>query len=44
VARTDGLVSLAVVASATVVALGFNLADPIIGLVITCASPTAASS
>ncbi len=34
-ARTDGLVSLAVVASAVVVALGFELGDPIIGLVIT---------
>ena len=34
-ARTDGLVSLAVVASAIVVALGFDLGDPIIGLVIT---------
>ena len=34
-ARTDGLVSLAVVASAAVVALGFELGDPIIGLVIT---------
>jgi len=34
-ARTDGLVSLAVVASAIVVALGFRLGDPIIGLVIT---------
>jgi Co/Zn/Cd efflux system component len=34
-ARTDGLVSLAVVASAIVVALGFQLGDPIIGLVIT---------
>ena len=34
-ARTDGLVSLAVVASAIVVALGFELGDPIIGLVIT---------
>jgi cation diffusion facilitator family transporter len=34
-ARTDGLVSLAVVASAIVVALGFNLGDPIIGLLIT---------
>ncbi len=33
-ARTDGFVSLAVVASATVVALGFQIADPIIGLVI----------
>ena len=34
-ARTDGLVSLAVVASAAVVALGFSLGDPLIGLVIT---------
>jgi cation diffusion facilitator family transporter len=34
-ARTDGFVSLAVVASAAVVALGFKLGDPIIGLVIT---------
>ena len=34
-ARTDGYVSLAVVASAIVVALGFPLGDPIIGLVIT---------
>jgi len=34
-ARTDGLVSLAVVTSAIVVALGFELGDPIIGLVIT---------
>ncbi len=34
-ARTDALVSLAVVASAIVVALGFDLGDPIIGLVIT---------
>jgi cation diffusion facilitator family transporter len=34
-ARTDGLVSLAVVASAVVVALGFDLGDPIIGLIIT---------
>jgi cation diffusion facilitator family transporter len=34
-ARTDGFVSLAVVASAAVVALGFDLGDPIIGLVIT---------
>jgi cation diffusion facilitator family transporter len=34
-ARTDGLVSLAVVASAAVVGLGFELGDPIIGLVIT---------
>jgi len=34
-ARTDGFVSLAVVASAIVVAVGFRLGDPIIGLVIT---------
>jgi cation diffusion facilitator family transporter len=33
-ARTDGLVSLAVVGSAIVVALGFDAGDPIIGLVI----------
>lgn len=33
-ARTDGLVSLAVVASAIVVALGAPIADPLIGLVI----------
>lgn len=33
-ARTDGLVSLAVVASALVVALGFPAGDPLIGLVI----------
>ncbi|MDA0173186.1 cation diffusion facilitator family transporter [Solirubrobacter taibaiensis] len=33
-ARTDGLVSLAVVASAIVVALGVPAADPVIGLVI----------
>jgi cation diffusion facilitator family transporter len=33
-ARTDGLVSLAVVASAIVVALGLDVADPIIGLAI----------
>jgi len=33
-ARTDGLVSLAVVASAIVVALGFDAGDPLIGLVI----------
>jgi cation diffusion facilitator family transporter len=36
-ARVDGLVSLAVVASAVAVALGAGLADPIIGLVITVA-------
>jgi cation diffusion facilitator family transporter len=34
-ARTDGFVSLAVVASSIVVAVGFKLGDPIIGLVIT---------
>jgi cation diffusion facilitator family transporter len=34
-ARTDGFVSLGVVASAIVVALGFELGDPIIGLLIT---------
>ena len=34
-ARTDGLVSLGVVGSAVIVALGFPLGDPIIGLVIT---------
>lgn len=34
-ARIDGLVSLAVVGSAIVVALGLHIADPIIGLVIT---------
>ena len=34
-ARADGLVSLAVVASSIVVALGFKLGDPIIGLTIT---------
>jgi cation diffusion facilitator family transporter len=33
-ARTDGLVSLAVVASAAFVALGLPVADPIIGLVV----------
>ena len=33
-ARTDGLVSLAVVASAIFVALGLRSADPLIGLVI----------
>jgi cation diffusion facilitator family transporter len=33
-ARTDGFVSLAVVASAIVVALGLDIADPIIGLAI----------
>jgi cation diffusion facilitator family transporter len=34
-ARADGLVSLAVVASAAVVALGVDVADPLIGLAIT---------
>jgi len=34
-ARTDGFVSLSVVASAIVVALGFKLGDPLIGLLIT---------
>jgi cation diffusion facilitator family transporter len=34
-ARADSYVSLAVVASAAVVALGFTLADPLIGLAIT---------
>jgi len=34
-ARVDGFVSLGVLASAAVVALGLKLADPIIGLVIT---------
>ncbi|MBI5106732.1 MAG: cation diffusion facilitator family transporter [Solirubrobacterales bacterium] len=34
-ARADGLVSLAVVASAAVVALGWRLGDPLIGLAIT---------
>ena len=34
-ARTDGYVSLGVVASAVLVALGFDRADPLIGLVIT---------
>jgi divalent metal cation (Fe/Co/Zn/Cd) transporter len=34
-ARTDGFVSLAVVASAIVVALGLDIGDPLIGLTIT---------
>jgi cation diffusion facilitator family transporter len=34
-ARVDGFVSLGVIASAAVVALGLQIADPIIGLVIT---------
>jgi cation diffusion facilitator family transporter len=36
-ARTDGLTSLAVLVGAGAVALGFRLADPIVGLVITVA-------
>ena len=36
-ARTDGLTSLAVVAGAIGVWLGFPLADPIVGLLITIA-------
>jgi cation diffusion facilitator family transporter len=36
-ARTDGLASLAVVVGAIGVALGFRLADPIVGLLITVA-------
>jgi cation diffusion facilitator family transporter len=36
-ARTDGFTSLAVVAGAAGVALGFPLADPVVGLVITVA-------
>ena len=34
-ARTDGLVSLSVVLTAAIVALGLNIADPIIGLIVT---------
>lgn len=34
-ARTDGLVSLGVIGSAIVVAIGFELGDPLIGLAIT---------
>lgn len=34
-ARTDGFVSLGVVASAVIVALGFPLGDPLVGLAIT---------
>src|SRR6185503_2634812 len=33
-ARADGLVSLSVLASAGLVALGFDLADPLIGLLV----------
>ncbi len=36
-ARTDGLTSLAVVAGAVGVALGFRLADPLVGLAVTVA-------
>jgi len=36
-ARTDGLTSLGVVAGAGGVALGFPMADPIVGLLIACA-------
>jgi divalent metal cation (Fe/Co/Zn/Cd) transporter len=34
-ARVDGFVSLGVIASAVVVALGLQIADPLIGLIIT---------
>ena len=34
-ARTDGLVSLSVVLSAAMVAVGLKIADPIIGLIVT---------
>ncbi len=34
-ARTDGIVSLAVVASAILVALGAQIADPLIGMIVT---------
>ena len=34
-ARVDGFVSLGVLASAAVVSVGLNVADPIIGLLIT---------
>lgn len=34
-ARTDGLTSLAVVGGSAGVALGFPLADPVVGLLIT---------
>ncbi len=34
-ARTDGILSLAVVASAAFVALGVSIADPLIGIVVT---------
>lgn len=34
-ARVDGLVSLSVVASGVLVALGFQIADPVIGLIVT---------
>jgi cation diffusion facilitator family transporter len=35
-ARVDGYVSLGVIASAVFVALGVSIADPLIGLVLTC--------
>jgi len=38
-ARTDGFTSLAVLVGAGVVALGWDWADPVIGLVITEATP-----
>jgi cation diffusion facilitator family transporter len=34
-ARTDGIVSLAVLASAVLVALGLQIADPLIGMIVT---------
>jgi divalent metal cation (Fe/Co/Zn/Cd) transporter len=36
-ARTDGLVSLGVVGSAILVALSFQIGDPLVGLAITLA-------
>ena len=36
-ARTDGIVSLAVVAGAILVALGLQIADPLIGMIVTAA-------
>ena len=36
-ARVDGFVSVGVIASAALVAVGFPMADPIVGLVITLA-------
>ncbi len=49
-ARTDGFTSLAVAAGAIGVMLGFPLADPLVGLLITvailvvCAAPLATST